>query len=307
MVHKPESVGHLLVVSIGEQSISNLGIFCTPAMCTVRLRRRCRDEHRTSSHPAQGRLPIAGVVLIGDPQSRQIGPALTTLMSRRRLRRCVMIGSDYIFHRFAAQQILAADGSVVSSRLVQSGLHSTDADELVELLSRRGADAVLLSLIGSDLAVFNRAFARAGLGDRVVRLSGALEENGLLAAGGDDSGELYSAMRSFAGQADDRRRALPENRHRAFGGFAPVLDAYSPSCSPNAPRGLVLRRRPPGGRPCRNRCTDGRAGAVRGTAPAGARRQRVRRRLVAFAGRAAPATSVPGQGRRPRLHVVAHL
>ncbi|MGH3643272.1 MAG: substrate-binding domain-containing protein [Mycobacterium sp.] len=184
--------------------------------------------------PHEGGRRSPGVVLIGDPPSRQIGPALTNLMARRGLRRWVMIGSDYIWtwsmHRFAAKQIVAAGGSVVSSRLVPFGIRSADADELVELLSRRHADGVLLSLIGSDLAVFNRAFARAGLGDRVVRLSGSLEENGLLAAGGDDTGELYSAMRSFAGQADDRRRALAENHHRAFGDFAPVLDAYSEGC-----------------------------------------------------------------------------
>ncbi|MDT5399221.1 MAG: urea transport system substrate-binding protein [Mycobacterium sp.] len=204
------------------------------------------DVHRAIESALAGRTPYIftppheggrrspGVVLIGDPPARQIGPALTNLMSRRGLRRWVLIGSDYIWtwsmHRFAAKQIVAAGGSVVSSRLVPFGLRSTDADELVDLLCRRHADAVLLSLIGSDLAVFNRAFARAGLGDRVVRLSGSLEENGLLAAGGDDTGELYSAMRSFAGQADDRRRALAENHHRAFGDFAPVLDAYSEGC-----------------------------------------------------------------------------
>src|SRR3712207_8624834 len=33
---------------------------------------------------------------------------------------------------------------------------------------------------------------------RVVRLSGALEENGLYAAGGDSTGELYACMPSFA-------------------------------------------------------------------------------------------------------------
>jgi ABC-type branched-subunit amino acid transport system substrate-binding protein len=204
------------------------------------------DVHRAIEAALNGRTPYiftppheggdrsTGVVLIGDPPSRQIGPALTNLMARRGLRRWVMIGSDYIWtwsmHRFAAKQIDAAGGSVVSSRLVPFGIQASAADELVELLSRRRADAVLLSLIGSDLAVFNRAFARAGVGDGVVRLSGSLEENGLLAAGGDDTGELYSAMRSFAGQADDRRRALAQNHHRAFGDLAPVLDAYSEGC-----------------------------------------------------------------------------
>ena len=67
---------------------------------------------------------------------------------------------------------------------------------------RTRADAVLLSLVGRDLVAFNREFARAGLDRRVVRLSGALEENGLYALGGDATGELYACMPSFAA-ADD--------------------------------------------------------------------------------------------------------
>jgi ABC-type branched-subunit amino acid transport system substrate-binding protein len=91
-------------------------------------------------------------------------------------------------------------------------------------------DAILLSLIGRDLAMFNRAFSRANLGSRIVRVSGSLEENGLLAAGGDDSGELYASMRSFAGQQESRRIALAENYRKVFGEQAPVLDAYSEGC-----------------------------------------------------------------------------
>ncbi|TDB85732.1 acetamidase regulator, partial [Actinomadura sp. KC216] len=75
-----------------------------------------------------------------------------------------------------------------------------------------------------------RVFSASRLASRVVRLSGALEENVLLAAGGDDTGELYAAMRSFAGQGDERRIALAERHRAAFGANGPVLDAYAEGC-----------------------------------------------------------------------------
>ena len=66
-------------------------------------------------------------------------------------------------------------------RLVPLGQVHAHLDRLVEALRRSGADAVLLSLVGRDLAAFNSALRQADLDRRLVRLSGALEENGLLA------------------------------------------------------------------------------------------------------------------------------
>jgi ABC-type branched-subunit amino acid transport system substrate-binding protein len=186
----------------------------------------------TPPHEGGSRLP--GVVTLGDSPSQQLGPALDALAKTHPVRRWAMIGSDYIWawftHQAAASHLRAVGASVVSSRFVPFGITLDDADALVEELGAQRVDALLLSLIGSDLALFNRSFARAGVGDRIVRLSGSLEENGLLAAGGDDTGALYSAMRSFVGQDDERRRGLAENYHRMFGDYAPVLDAYSESC-----------------------------------------------------------------------------
>src|SRR3712207_7710203 len=68
----------------------------------------------------------------------------------------------------------------------------------------------------------------------VVRLSGALEENGLYAAGGDRTGELYACMPSFAsadgtvdGTDDEGQLALQERHARRAGPVAPVVCAYA--------------------------------------------------------------------------------
>ena len=209
------------------------------------------DVHRALEATLAGRAPYVftppheggarrqGVVLLGDSPGRQLGPALRWLSERRRLRRWALVGSDYIWprsvHRSAARLVRLLGAEVVLERLVPFRPAAgpdpeAGAEELVSALAASGADAILLSLVGRDLAVFNRVFAASRLSSRVVRLSGALEENGLLAAGGDDTGELYSAMRSFDGQGDERRMALAERHHAVFGADAPVLDAYAEGC-----------------------------------------------------------------------------
>lgn len=185
--------------------------------------------------PQEGGTRAPGVVLLGHSPAHQLAPALSWLTSSRALRRWALIGSNYIWawavHAVARQSLAALGAVTVLERLVPFGLDpDRDCDELIDALTSTRVDAVVLSLIGRDQAMFNRAFSAAGLGNRIVRISGALEENGLLAAGGDDSGELYAAMRSFVGQADGRRVALANSYRREFGQQAPVLDAYSEGC-----------------------------------------------------------------------------
>lgn len=187
----------------------------------------------TPPHEGGSRLP--GVVLLGDSPAQQLGAAVAWLSRQRRLRRWALLGSDYIWtwavHSTARPLLRRLGAEIAWERLVPFGLQDgPDSGELVDSLSKSNVDAVLLSLIGRDQAMFNRAFASSRLGSRIVRVSGALEENGLLAAGGDETGELYAAMRSFAGQQEDRRIALAERFTNAFGERAPVLDAYSEGC-----------------------------------------------------------------------------
>jgi ABC-type branched-subunit amino acid transport system substrate-binding protein len=144
----------------------------------------------------------------------------------------VLLGTDYVWprtvHRCARQVLAAAGAQVVGEAFVPFG--PGDAGLLVDLVLRSRADAVLLSLVGRDLVGFNREFTRAGLDRRVVRLSGALEENGLYALGGDAPGALFACMPSFAaadGASDEGQLALQERRARRSGPGAPVICAYA--------------------------------------------------------------------------------
>ena len=202
------------------------------------------DVHRALEEVLAGRAPYVftppheggrrrpGVVRIGQSPLEQHAAALTWLTRHRRARRWVLLGADYVWPRAvhrAARRVLAGVGAeVVGEALVPFG--PGDPGALLDLVLRSRADAVLLSLVGRDLVAFNREFARAGLDRRVVRLSGALEENGLYAVGGDATGELFACMPSFAtaGSGDDEGQLALQERHaRRSGPTAPVVCAYA--------------------------------------------------------------------------------
>ncbi|MFJ9692005.1 substrate-binding domain-containing protein [Kitasatospora sp. NPDC101183] len=183
----------------------------------------------TPPHEGGSRRP--GVLCMGVDPVGQIGPALIELTERHHLGNWALIGNDYIWprsvHRAAAGLLTGAGARVVLERRVPFGGVERQVEPLLDGLRAARADAVLLSLIGRDLVLFNRALRRSGLDRRLVRLSGALEENGLLALGGDDTGTLYAAMPSFATLAEEPRQSLGERHQALCGPWAPVLDAYA--------------------------------------------------------------------------------
>ncbi|WP_216870296.1 ABC transporter substrate-binding protein [Modestobacter excelsi] len=182
--------------------------------------------------PHEGGRSLPGVRRTGLGPHAQHAAALAWLVTRRRATRWVLLGTDYVWpravHRAARTTLAGLGAQVVGEALVPFG--PGDPNPLLDLVVRSRADAVLLSLVGRDLALFHREFARAGLDRRVVRLSGALEENGLYALGGDATGELYATMPSFAAtpaSGDEGQLALQERHARRAGADAPVVCAYA--------------------------------------------------------------------------------
>ena len=182
--------------------------------------------------PHEGGPNAPGVRRTGHGPHGQHAAALSWLVRHRRATRWVLLGTDYVWprsvHRAARTTLAGLGAEVVGEALVPFG--PGDPGPLLDLVVRSRADAVLLSLVGRDLALFHREFARAGLDRRVVRLSGALEENGLYALGGDATGELYATMPSFAAaptSTDERQLALQERHALRAGPDAPVVCAYA--------------------------------------------------------------------------------
>jgi ABC-type branched-subunit amino acid transport system substrate-binding protein len=117
---------------------------------------------------------------------------------------------------------------VVLDRLVPMG--HVDVAQLVALIRQAGAEAVLVSLVGRDGIEFHRGITELDEGHSFLRLCTALDENCLVAAGGDSSGELYSAMPTFLQQDDDRHLRLLESYVARFGLTAPLPGSYAEGC-----------------------------------------------------------------------------
>ncbi|WP_043640466.1 substrate-binding domain-containing protein [Nonomuraea candida] len=173
-----------------------------------------------------GRAP--GVYFLGETPDRQLAPGIEWLAGPRRARRWYLLGNDYIWprlvHAGARRRLRAAGAEVVGEGLVRHG-------EAVRWLDRVAAarpDAILLTLIGSDLVAFNRAYAQAGLG--AARLCGALEEHGLLGIGGDATGGLYASMGYFRGLPTDAGLGFAQRYTARFGPDAPMLNAHGHGC-----------------------------------------------------------------------------
>jgi urea transport system substrate-binding protein len=200
------------------------------------------DVHRSVEKITSGRVPYVftppheggsrepGVVLLGEDPTEQLRPVIDRFGHRRSLHRWALIGNDYIWpwfvHTTAHELFRASGAEVVMQELVPFG--SVDTEGLFDRIRRTRTQALLLSLVGRDLATFNRAFRNSSLRESVVRVSGSLEETGLLEAGGDDTGELYGAMRWFA--SDVGGIEFSERYVKRWGPAAPAIGAYARGC-----------------------------------------------------------------------------
>ncbi|WP_328815390.1 substrate-binding domain-containing protein [Nonomuraea cypriaca] len=178
--------------------------------------------------PYEGGGHAPGVYFLGETPDRQLTPGIEWLAGPRRARRWYLLGNDYIWprlvHAAARHRLHALGATVVGESLVRFG-------EAVHRLDRVAAarpDAILLTLIGSDLMAFNRAYAAGGLG--AARLCGALEEHGLLGIGGDGTGELYASMGYFRDLPTEASLDFAERYAARFGQDAPMLNAHGHGC-----------------------------------------------------------------------------
>ncbi len=173
-----------------------------------------------------------GVYAIGETPQQQLRPAIRALVERFRLKRWALLGNDYVWprisHALARAYIREVGGEVVDDLYLPFGM--TDFGAVVARVARLKADGLLLSLVGQDAVGFNREFgAAAGRARGMVRVSCAIEENGLLAMGADNTDGLYAAAAYFAGLSTDANLAFKERYYGLFGDRAPTLNALGQS------------------------------------------------------------------------------
>jgi ABC-type branched-subunit amino acid transport system substrate-binding protein len=172
-----------------------------------------------------------GVFALGETPEQQLRPAIDYLVDRYRARRWMFIGNDYVWprvsHKLAARYVRDRGGEVLADRYRPFGVE--DHTELLDEIRRLKPHAILLSLVGQDAVQFNRAFGDCGLSRDVFRLSCAIEENGLLAIGADNTAGLFVSSGYFASLDNDANMAFKERYYNHFGQRAPTLNALGQS------------------------------------------------------------------------------
>ena len=172
-----------------------------------------------------------GVFAIGDTPLHQLVPAMKWLQRRYKLRKWALIGNDYVWprasHRYAKATLAEMSAALVYERYVPFSTPDLTAE--VEAIAKSGADAVLISLIGQDAVDFNRLFGDLELDRRIIRLTCAIEENGLLACGAENLKRLFCSSSYFGALATEANACFRETYHSFHGDRAPVLGALGQS------------------------------------------------------------------------------
>lgn len=180
----------------------------------------------------EGRDDTPGVFMLGERPINQLLPAAHWMREQLGAGRWAVVGNDYVFPRVTgATARLALDGGpseIVSETYVPLG--TRDFRAVLRDLEVGAVDGVMMLLMGQDAVHFNRQFARAGLDDRLLRLSPAVEENTLLGGGADAHRGLFAAAAYFDGHPTAAGSNLAAAYYERFGPWAPVLNAVGESC-----------------------------------------------------------------------------
>ncbi len=173
-----------------------------------------------------------GVFMIGERPINQLLPAAHWMREELGIGRWAIVGNDYVFPRVtgATARLALEDtpSQIVSETYLPLG--TTNFSHVLSELSRQPIDGVVMLLMGQDAAHFNRQFARAGLSDALARLSPAVEENTLLAAGASANHGLYAAAAYFDALGTAESTELADAYYARWGRWAPTLNAVGESC-----------------------------------------------------------------------------
>jgi ABC-type branched-subunit amino acid transport system substrate-binding protein len=172
-----------------------------------------------------------GVMAIGETPRAQSRPAIEWLANVKKATRWYLIGSDYVWpwlsHRATKKYIAGAGGRVVGEEFVRLGEHDHSA-HIARIRAAR-PDVVLISLIGTDSIVFNRAFSEQGLAGKMLRLGGAMDETLLFGIGADNTENLFCASGYFVDMATRENEVFRCQYEASFGRYAPPLGSVGQS------------------------------------------------------------------------------
>jgi ABC-type branched-subunit amino acid transport system substrate-binding protein len=172
------------------------------------------------------------VFLAGETPSQQLLPAMRWMATELGVRRWCIVGDDYVWPRgsaAAARRYARCGGAEIRDEVFVR-LGTERFGEVLRRVERSGAEGVLMLLVGDDAVQFNRAFARAGLDQQLLRLSTLMEENMLLASGADSTRGLFASAGFFDSLATSDSLDFIGRFSARYGPEAPVLNSLGESC-----------------------------------------------------------------------------
>ena len=173
-----------------------------------------------------------GVFYLGETAYQQLAPVLPWMKAQLGARRWHLIGNDYRWprdvHRMAHLLLAEQRAEIAGETMVP--LETENFDDLVAEVRNLQPDALIVTLIGSDAVIFHRAFAHAGLDERIWRLGLLTEENTLLGIGAEGSRRLLTSAAYFASLPYPENEKFVRRYRSRFGPHAPVLNSIGQSC-----------------------------------------------------------------------------
>ncbi|PFG42247.1 amino acid/amide ABC transporter substrate-binding protein (HAAT family) [Isoptericola jiangsuensis] len=176
-----------------------------------------------------------GLYVTGEVPSAQLFPAVARLRAEAGTCRWYVVGDDYAWPRRTAQVLAAQLTSLgvqfVGARfLPEQGPTAVQLAQVLAEIESSGAQGVLVLMVGQNGVRFNRAFARRGLHERVVRLSTLMEENMLMGSGAAATANLFSTGGWFRSLATGEALDLVGRYLSHHGHGAPAVGAAAEAC-----------------------------------------------------------------------------
>jgi ABC-type branched-subunit amino acid transport system substrate-binding protein len=102
-----------------------------------------------------------------------------------------------------------------------------DFTPVLDSIRRAKPDVVVQALLGTCSMEFTRAFAAAGLDQKILRFALIMDETVICGVGAENTTNLYTAAHYFSNQRSRGNDHFLELYHDAFGAYAPPASASS--------------------------------------------------------------------------------
>lgn len=168
-------------------------------------------------------------VATGSTDYELMTPALAWLREEKQAERFFFVGNDYIWPRMAlgtTRGLMHQFGTHLVGQAIVP-LQLLDYAPLLRQIAQSGAQVVIMALVGQAAVEFNRAFAAAGLDEKVLRFGLLIDETVICGIGAEASVNLFTAASYFADRHSRSNDHFLELYHDAFGAFAPPVSAAS--------------------------------------------------------------------------------